>query len=88
MSFPYKSSGFFYTLICGLCVLSFSSQAEQFESVGEYDIHYNALNTMMIPATVAKSYKIVRSKNRGMLNIAVRKKARIKPPLTVRSQQK
>lgn len=61
---------------CGVFLLLFSItlQAEQSEKVGDYTIHYNAINTEMIPPSVAKSYKIVRSKNRGMLNIAVRKR--------------
>ena len=74
MYFQQKKIAFLYAILCSFCLLSLPSQAEQFETVGDYDIHYNALNTMMIPAEVASNYKIVRSKNRGMLNIAIRKK--------------
>lgn len=69
-----KLYGLVYLLLLGLSVFSVAVQAEQSDTVGDYVIHYNALNTEMIPPAVARSYKIVRSKNRGMLNIAVRKK--------------
>jgi len=40
---------------------------------GEYVIHYNAFNTTILLPEVAKNYGVVRSKTRGLLNIAVRK---------------
>jgi hypothetical protein len=38
-------------------------------------VHFNALSTDQLTADVAKSYGIVRSPNRAMLNISVIKKA-------------
>ncbi|MEM7019778.1 MAG: DUF4426 domain-containing protein [Pseudomonadota bacterium] len=50
------------------------AQGEQFETFGEYIVHYNAVGTSMLTPEVAKAYKLIRSKNRALLNIAVRKK--------------
>lgn len=64
------------------CLLLFSNPiayAEQFKKAGDYKIHYNALNTDMLQPEVAQSYGIVRSKTRGMLNVAVRKKKQAVP---------
>lgn len=48
--------------------------AEQAKEFGAYIVHYNALPSEQITPEVAKSYGIVRSKNRGLLNVAVLKK--------------
>jgi len=55
-------------------LFSLNVHAAQFESVGDYMIHYNAINTSILQPEVAKQYKINRSKNRALLNISVRKK--------------
>jgi uncharacterized protein DUF4426 len=41
---------------------------------GNYIIHINALTTDQLPAEIARGYKISRSKNRAMINVAVQKK--------------
>ncbi|MEE9492139.1 MAG: DUF4426 domain-containing protein [Gammaproteobacteria bacterium] len=45
--------------------------AENSQDFGDYVVHFNALSTNSLPATVTKQYGIKRSKNRGMINIAV-----------------
>ena len=57
-------------------LLAFSQQlrAAQFETVGDYVIHFNAINTGILQPEVANHYKITRSKNRALLNISIRKK--------------
>ena len=42
---------------------------------GDYVVHFNALSTDQLTADIAKSYDIVRSPNRAMLNISIIKKA-------------
>src|SRR5690606_12271439 len=42
---------------------------------GGYVVHFNALPTTQIPPEAARSYRITRSPNRALLNIAVQKKA-------------
>ena len=53
--------------------LSLSSHAGQFEAFGNYVIHYNAVNTEVLLPEVARANQIVRSKNRALLNISIRK---------------
>lgn len=48
--------------------------AESARDVGKYVIHYSALPTDVLDATVARTYGIKRSKSRGLLNIAIRQK--------------
>ena len=51
------------------------SQLANAETVewNSYQIHYTALNSMLIPADIAKAHDIVRSKRRIVTNISVRK---------------
>ena len=48
------------TMICLLGALLFSSQAiaQQSQDFGDYVVHYNALNTNLIPPQVAQGYGI------------------------------
>lgn len=41
---------------------------------GDYTIHYSVFNSDFLSAPVAKSYGIIRSKNRAVLNVTVTKK--------------
>jgi len=45
------------------------------QTVGEYTVHYNLLNTSFIEPNIATQYGIKRSKSIGMLNISVLKKS-------------
>ncbi len=64
------------TVFLALCsgLFSLNLQAAQFETFGDYVVHYNAINTSLLQPEVAKQYGINRSKNRALLNISVRKK--------------
>jgi hypothetical protein len=42
---------------------------------GDYVVHFNALPTTQIPPEAAQAYRITRSPNRGLLNIAVQRKS-------------
>ncbi len=61
--------------IVAILVLSLTSyaMAGELRTDDGYVIYYNALDTTMIPKEVARAYGIVRSKNRAMLNVSVRK---------------
>jgi len=50
------------------------AQAENSQDFGDYVVHFNALSTSHLPPSVTKQYNIKRSKNRGMINIAVLQK--------------
>ena len=47
---------------------------ETFRDFGTYEVHYNAVRTDSLPAEIARSYGIQRSKNRVMLNVTVLRK--------------
>ena len=49
-------------------------QAQQSQDFGDYIVHYNALNTNLIPPQVAQGYGIQLSANRALLNVTVLKK--------------
>jgi len=49
--------------------------AQQSQDYGNYVVHYNALNTNMLPPQVAKANNIMRSGSRALLNITVLKKS-------------
>jgi hypothetical protein len=53
-----------------------SAKAEQFEQVGDYQIHYNTFTTSFLQPQVAKAYNIVRSRYQAMINISVLKKTK------------
>lgn len=43
------------------------------QQFGDYTVHYNVFNSTDIPANVAESYKLVRGKDRALVNISVTK---------------
>lgn len=55
-----------FTLFCAS-----TAWAENSQDFGDYVVHFNALSTNLLPPAVTKQYGIKRSKNRGMINIAV-----------------
>jgi Domain of unknown function (DUF4426) len=50
------------------------ANAENSQDFGDYVVHFNALSTVYLPPSVTKQYDIKRSKNRGMINIAILRK--------------
>ncbi len=57
-----------------LLALTGVAQAENSQDFGDYVVHFNALNTSYLPPSVTREYGLKRSKNRGMINIAVLRK--------------
>lgn len=58
-------------LVSGLLLQVGSCFAQQSETFGKYEIHYNAINANMLPAQVAQGYGIKRSASRALVNITV-----------------
>ena len=54
-----------------LFALSALANAENATIAGNYKIHHNAITTDFLSAAVAKTYKIPRSTERALLNIAI-----------------
>jgi len=66
----------FKTLVASLLIFfSGSVLAQQSQDYGDYVVHYNALNTNLLPPQVAKANNILRSGSRALLNITVLKKS-------------
>lgn len=56
-----------------LLCLSASAVAQQQQTFGDYQVHYNAFNSSMLTAEVATAYGIQRSDSRALINITVLK---------------
>lgn len=71
--FKQKRLGYFSVLmllsLAGL--IPSQAQAEQKQVLGNWDVHYIALNSTFLTPDVAKQYGIVRSKFNGLINISV-----------------
>ena len=65
---------FFATLMLSLTTFAVQADESKQKVVDDYTIHFNTVNTDMLTPEVAKTYNIVRSKNRAFLNVSVRKK--------------
>ena len=72
--------------ILSLFVISPCLLAQQSQDFGDYVVHYNALNTNLIPPQVAKAYGIQRSSSRALLNITVLKKVMDNPGTPVKAE--
>lgn len=59
-------------LLLLLPCLALPALAQQSERFGPYELHYSVVNTTFLAPEVASTYGIVRSKQRGLLNLAVR----------------
>ncbi len=53
--------------------------AQQSRDFGDYTVHYNTLNTNLLPADTARAYGIQRAGTRALLNIAVQQRADREP---------
>lgn len=47
------------------------ANAQQAERIGDYIVHYNTINTNLLPPDVARAYGIQRAASRALLNVAV-----------------
>ncbi|MGI2168955.1 DUF4426 domain-containing protein [Shewanella sp. MF05960] len=58
-------------LLLSLACITSAAYAEQKQQVGNFDIHYMALNSTFITPEIAKTYGIERSGYNGLVNITV-----------------
>jgi hypothetical protein len=72
-------------LLIGSLAFSASGAAQQSQDFGDYVVHYNALNTNLIPPQVAQGYGITRSPSRALLNVTVMKKVMDTPGTPVQA---
>jgi len=52
-------------------LISSSAQAEQYKTLGDWDVHYIVINTSFLSPEIARAYNIQRSKYQGLINISV-----------------
>src|SRR5690554_2517522 len=60
-----------FVLLLFFCTATFAQQQQTF---GDYEVHYNAFSSSMLSAEIAKAYGIQRSDSRAVINIAVLKR--------------
>jgi hypothetical protein len=68
-------------LVC--CAAAGLAHAEIAQKFGPLEIHYNAITTDELQPEVARTYKIERSKTRGLLTMAVLKQNPVAAPTPV-----
>jgi hypothetical protein len=61
---------------CAFLVQANVCMAQQSEIFGNFEVHYNVINSHLLPAQVAQGYGIKRSSSRVLLNITVIDKTR------------
>lgn len=66
-----------------LCCVVPVAHAEKSEKYGNVQVHYNAISTDILLPEVAKSYKIDRSKTRGLLTVSVLRNNKVGVPVPV-----
>ena len=72
--------------LTAMLIVAADSEAQQSQDFGDYVVHYNALNTNLIPPQVAQGYGIKRSSSRALLNITLLKKVMNNPGTPVRAR--
>ena len=84
----YRNMRKLFSLLVLLIAMGFWSNgfAQQSQDFGHFVVHYNALNTNLIPPQVAKGYGIKRSSSRALLNITVLKKVMDTPGTPVKAK--
>lgn len=60
----------YFSLMAGL-IFTLPGAAEQKKTLGDWDVHYMAVESTFLTPEVAKAYGIVRSKNSVLVNISV-----------------
>jgi len=65
------------TLLALTFIAPATALAERSQTFGDIEVHFNAISTDELTPDVAKSYKLDRSKNRGLVTVAVLKKNKL-----------
>jgi hypothetical protein len=77
---------YFLRILALLAALSsFTASAQQAEQFEDYSVHYNALNSSLIPPQVARAYGIRRSDSRVLINISVLRNKEDQLPTAVKA---
>lgn len=68
-----------------LALLPFAARSQYEQTFGDMTVHYSALPTTRLLPAMAKSYGIAQSASRGLLNIAIDRKASDGKTMSVRA---
>lgn len=60
--------------LIGTLFTTATAYAEQFSQIGDYEIHYSAVNSSFLTPEVAQANNIQRSVSRGLVNVSVRER--------------
>jgi Domain of unknown function (DUF4426) len=74
-----------WLLAASLIVIATAAHAQYAENFGPYRVRYNALPTEQLLPDVAQTYGIVRSRQTGLVNIAVQRSADGDPSAPIRA---
>jgi len=69
-----------FLVLCNVCL------AQQSETFGAFEVHYNVINSNLLPPQVAQGYGITRSSSRALLNITVLDTSGGEPGTPVRAE--
>lgn len=58
-------------ILGAMLIFSVSAAGQQMQTLGDWDVHYNAFPSTFITADVAKTYGIQRSRYLGLINISI-----------------
>lgn len=78
-------STLFRALILIAAMSSFNASAQQAQQFEDYTVHYNALNSSLIPPEVAKANGIRRSGSRALITVSVLKDTEDQSPMAVKA---
>ena len=65
--------GFFFCSMFAQAQIDQPKEIQTSKQFGSYTLHYNVFNSSNIPPQVAEAYKLVRGKDRALVNISVTK---------------
>ena len=68
-----------------LALMPFAAQSQYEQDFGNVIAHYSALSTERLLPAMAKSYGIVRSRDRGLVNVAIERKGAENATIPVRA---
>ena len=63
------------TIGLALALLPFAARSQYEQTFGDMTVHYSALSTARLLPAMAKSYGITQSDSRGLVNVAIERKA-------------
>jgi len=64
-------SRFLASLVIGVVAAAPAAAADRVQRFGDFEVHYNAVPTVMLEPAIARNYDIQRSQRRGLLTVSL-----------------